>query len=71
MEETGGVTALPSAYGDALRRAAPIGKTVTPENVADVVAFLCGPDSAMIVGQNIVVDGGLTLLGVVTDAEFS
>jgi enoyl-[acyl-carrier protein] reductase III len=65
VEETGGVTALPSAYGAALRKAAPIGKNVSPENVADVVAFLCGPESAMIVGQIIVVDGGLTLLGAI------
>jgi enoyl-[acyl-carrier protein] reductase III len=69
VEETGGVTALPSAYGDAIRSAAPIGRSVSPEDVAAVVAFLCGPDSAMIVGQNIVIDGGLTLLGVITPGE--
>jgi enoyl-[acyl-carrier protein] reductase III len=69
VEETGGVTALPSAFGDAIRRAAPIGRSVTPADVANVVAFLCGPESEMIVGQNIIVDGGLTLLGVITDGE--
>ena len=63
VEETGGVTPLPSAFGEALRKASPIGRHVTTEDVANVVAFLCSPDSAMIVGQNIVVDGGITLLG--------
>ena len=65
VEETAGVVPLPSAYGDAIRRAAPIGRPVTPEDVANVVAWLCGPESAMVVGQSIVVDGGLTLLGMV------
>jgi len=63
VEETGGVTPLPSAFGEALRKASPTGRHVTSEDVANVVAFLCLPDSAMIVGQNIVVDGGITLLG--------
>jgi NAD(P)-dependent dehydrogenase (short-subunit alcohol dehydrogenase family) len=33
---------------------------VTPEEVADVVAFLCSPASRAIAGQTIVVDHGLT-----------
>jgi enoyl-[acyl-carrier protein] reductase III len=33
---------------------------VTPEAVADVTAFLCGPGSSAIAGQTIVVDGGLS-----------
>ena len=40
----------------------PAGRLVQPEDVAGVVAFLCSPDAAMIRGQVIVVDGGLTLL---------
>lgn len=39
----------------------PAGKLITPEEVAEVVAFLCTPSAAMIVGQTIVVDGGYTL----------
>jgi enoyl-[acyl-carrier protein] reductase III len=39
----------------------PAGRLVTPEEVAEVVAFLCTPAASMIVGQTIVVDGGYTL----------
>ena len=42
---------------------APGGRQITKEDIARVVAFLCGPDAAMVRGQVIVVDGGLTLLG--------
>jgi enoyl-[acyl-carrier protein] reductase III len=66
VEETGGVTALPAAFGDALRAATPIGRSVSPDDVANAVAFLCSKDAEMIVGQNIVIDGGLTLLGIIT-----
>ena len=39
----------------------PAGRLITPEEVAEVVAFLCAPAAAMIVGQTIIVDGGYTL----------
>jgi enoyl-[acyl-carrier protein] reductase III len=39
----------------------PAGRLVTPEDVANVVAFLCSPEAAMIRGQVIVVDGGFSL----------
>ncbi len=39
----------------------PAGRMVQPEDVANVVAFLCSNDAAMIRGQIIVVDGGLSL----------
>jgi enoyl-[acyl-carrier protein] reductase III len=39
----------------------PAGRLITPEEVAEVVAFLCSPAATMIVGQTIVVDGGYTL----------
>ena len=34
----------------------------TPEDVADVVAFLCGEDARWIYGQTLVVDGGFSLV---------
>ncbi len=39
----------------------PAGRMVSPEDVADVVAFLCSDEAFMIRGQTIVVDGGLSL----------
>lgn len=39
----------------------PAGRLITPEEVAEVVAFLCSPAASMIVGQTIVMDGGYTL----------
>ena len=41
--------------------ATPAGRLVTPEDVAEVVGFLCTPAACMIRGQVIVVDGGYTL----------
>lgn len=44
-------------------RRAPAGRTVTPEDVAEVVAFLCSERATMIQGQTIVVDGGYSIRG--------
>jgi enoyl-[acyl-carrier protein] reductase III len=44
------------------RARTPAGRMVEPEDVAQVVAFLCTPAAAMIRGQTIVVDGGFSLL---------
>jgi enoyl-[acyl-carrier protein] reductase III len=40
----------------------PAGRMVQPEDVAEVVAFLCSPAAGMIRGQVLVVDGGYTLI---------
>jgi glucose 1-dehydrogenase len=37
----------------------PLGRVATPEDMADVVAFLLGPDSRYINGHDLVVDGGV------------
>jgi len=41
----------------------PAGRLVTPDDVADLVAFLCSQEANMIRGQTIVIDGGFILLG--------
>ncbi len=40
----------------------PKGRLCTPNDVADVVCFLCSPAAQMICGQTIIVDGGHALL---------
>jgi enoyl-[acyl-carrier protein] reductase III len=40
----------------------PVGRIVTPEDVAGCVTFLCSPEAEMIRGQIIVIDGGWSLL---------
>jgi len=43
----------------------PLGRVASPEDMADVIAFLLGSDARYVNGQDLVVDGGLTgnLLG--------
>jgi len=42
-------------------RANPVGRLVSPDDIAGAVAFLCGPDADMIRGQTLIVDGGFSL----------
>jgi NAD(P)-dependent dehydrogenase (short-subunit alcohol dehydrogenase family) len=41
----------------------PVGRVGQPEDIADAVVFLCSDMARFITGQNLVVDGGLTLHG--------
>ena len=43
------------------RERTPAGRMVEARDIADAVLFLCGPQSHMICGQTIVVDGGFSL----------
>jgi enoyl-[acyl-carrier protein] reductase III len=43
-------------------RANPVGRIVTPVDIAACVTFLCSPEAEMIRGQTLVVDGGWSLL---------
>ncbi|MFA5890497.1 MAG: SDR family NAD(P)-dependent oxidoreductase [Actinomycetota bacterium] len=45
----------------------PMARVGDPEDVADVVTFLCSDRARFITGQNIVVDGGMTLHGGAVD----
>jgi enoyl-[acyl-carrier protein] reductase III len=40
----------------------PVGRIVSPDDVAGVVTFLCSPEADMIRGQTVVIDGGWSLL---------
>jgi enoyl-[acyl-carrier protein] reductase III len=61
--ETGALEHFPNK-DEMLRagRANPVGRLVTPEDIAGAVAFLTGPDADMVRGQTLVVDGGFSLL---------
>lgn len=51
-------------------RTTPLGRIGEPGDIADVVVFLCSDLARFITGQNIVVDGGLTLHGSGVDGIF-
>jgi meso-butanediol dehydrogenase/(S,S)-butanediol dehydrogenase/diacetyl reductase len=51
-------------------RGTPAGRVGEPEDIADVVVFLCSDLARFVNGQNIVVDGGLTLHGSGVDGIF-
>jgi 3alpha(or 20beta)-hydroxysteroid dehydrogenase len=51
-------------------RTTPVGRLGAPEDIADVVVFLCSDMARFITGQNIVVDGGMTLHGSGIDGIF-
>jgi enoyl-[acyl-carrier protein] reductase III len=46
---------------EAARTRTPAGRMVEPRDITDAVTFLCGPQSAMICGQTLIVDGGFSL----------
>jgi 3-oxoacyl-[acyl-carrier protein] reductase len=46
---------------DATLRQIPLGRFGSPEDMAGVALFLASPMAAYVVGQTLVVDGGLTL----------
>jgi NAD(P)-dependent dehydrogenase (short-subunit alcohol dehydrogenase family) len=37
----------------------PLGRVATPEDIADVIAYLLGPDARYVTGHDLVVDGGV------------
>jgi enoyl-[acyl-carrier protein] reductase III len=46
----------------------PVGRLVSPDDVAKLVTFLCSPEAEMIRGQTVVVDGGWSLLTSISPA---
>jgi NAD(P)-dependent dehydrogenase (short-subunit alcohol dehydrogenase family) len=55
---------------DRFVRDTPAGRVGEPEDIADVVVFLCSDMARFITGQNLVVDGGLTLHGAGVDGIY-
>ena len=50
------------ALHDLYRKITPLGRMATAEDSARVIAFLCSPGAGFVNGQNIYVDGGLSLV---------
>ena len=48
----------------------PLARIGTPEDIADVVVFLCSDLARFVTGQNLVIDGGMTLHGSGVDGLF-
>ena len=55
---------------DRFERSTPLGRIGEPGDIADVVVFLCSDMARFITGQNLIVDGGLTLHGSGVDGIF-
>ena len=63
MVETGALDAFPDRDGRIQNAVAhtPTGRLTTPEEVGNLVVFMCSEAAAQIVGQTIVIDGGRAL----------
>jgi 3-oxoacyl-[acyl-carrier protein] reductase len=48
----------PEGIADFIRRELPLGRFGTPEEVANVVAFLCSQQASLVNGACVAVDGG-------------
>jgi 3-oxoacyl-[acyl-carrier protein] reductase len=61
VPDTGMTGDLPEATVESMMSNVPLGRSGTPEEVADAVAFLASDRSAYITGQVLAVDGGMTM----------
>jgi NAD(P)-dependent dehydrogenase (short-subunit alcohol dehydrogenase family) len=60
--ESGSAILADPALEKVRSRAIPLRRHGTAEEVAQVILFLCGPKSSFVTGQDIVVDGGVSLI---------
>jgi 3-oxoacyl-[acyl-carrier protein] reductase len=59
--ETDMSEAVRNKAGDVIRKMIPLKRLGKPDDIANVVAFLCSPAAGYVTGQLITVDGGLSL----------
>ena len=45
-----------------IKEQVPLGRFARPEEIASVVSFLCSKENKYLTGQNIIVDGGFTII---------
>lgn len=62
LKEESAQAFLADPASGAIRAATPLGRIATAADVAAVVALLCSDDAAFVTGQDLAVDGGLSLL---------
>jgi NAD(P)-dependent dehydrogenase (short-subunit alcohol dehydrogenase family) len=60
-EESGDFYLKSRELQDLYKRITPLGRMGTSQEIASVVSFLCSSKASFITGQNIVVDGGISL----------
>lgn len=48
--------------GERHRAEIPVGRFAQPEEIAAMIAYLAGTEAAMVTGQNLVIDGGFTIV---------
>ena len=63
MTEAIGATEIGAKLMDRIKRATPLRRFATPDDVSSLVGYLMNPDSSFVTGQVISVSGGLTMNG--------
>ncbi len=61
LTETAMTRSMPPEVKEMLVKSTPLRRTGQPEEIADLIAFLCSDKSSFITGQVIVIEGGRSL----------